>query len=51
MPAYKAYLLPYKPACDKVITNNTHVAEDIVRVSEAISQELRLDILPKRLGI
>ena len=51
VPAFNEYLLPYKPACDKVITNNTHVAEDIVRVSEAISQELRLDILPKRLGI
>jgi hypothetical protein len=30
--------------------NNTHVAEDIIQISEAISQELRSDILPKRLG-
>jgi uridine kinase len=50
LPAFNEYLLPYKPACHKIITNNTHVAEDIVRVSEAISQELRSDLLPKRLG-
>lgn len=51
VPAFKEYLLPYKNECDKVISNNTHVAEDIVRVSEAISQELRAEILPKRLGV
>jgi uridine kinase len=51
VPAFKEYLLPYKSSCDKVIVNNTHVAEDIVRVSMAISQELRSDMLPKRLGI
>ena len=50
VPAFNEYLLPYKPAFHKIITNNTHVAEDIVRVSEAISQELRSDLLPKRLG-
>jgi uridine kinase len=51
VPAFKEYLLPYKSGCDKVIVNNTHVAEDIIQISEAISQELRSDILPKRLGI
>jgi uridine kinase len=51
VPAFKEYLLPYKSSCNKVIVNNTHVAEDIIQISEAISQELRSDILPKRLGI
>ncbi|MFM6953599.1 MAG: uridine kinase [Sphingobacteriaceae bacterium] len=51
VPAFKKYLLPYKASCDKVITNNTHVAEDIIQISEAISQELRADVLPKRLTI
>jgi uridine kinase len=51
VPAFKEYLLPYKSGCDKVIVNNTHVAEDIIQISEAISQELRSGILPKRLGI
>ncbi|SDE69148.1 uridine kinase [Mucilaginibacter pineti] len=41
VPAYKEFLLPYKDECDKVITNNTHVADDIIRVTEEISTELR----------
>ncbi|MBS1527809.1 MAG: uridine kinase [Bacteroidetes bacterium] len=45
VPAYKQYLLPYKDECDQVITNNTHVAEDILCVTEAISAELREKIL------
>ena len=46
-PAYKEYLLPYKNECDRVITNNTHEAQDIICVTEEISQELRrrLDLL------
>lgn len=51
VPAFNEYLLPYKNDCDRIISNNTHVAEDIIRVSEAISQELRSEILPKRLGV
>jgi uridine kinase len=41
MPAYKEFLLPYKYECDKVITNNTHVADDIIAVTEEISEDLR----------
>jgi uridine kinase len=41
VPAYKEYLLPYKDECDRVITNNTHVAEDIMIVTEEISADLR----------
>ncbi len=41
VPAYKEYLLPYKDQCDKVITNNTHVAEDIIYITECIATELR----------
>jgi uridine kinase len=45
VPAYQEYLLPYKGECDQVIVNNTHVAEDIICVTEAISKELREKIL------
>src|ERR1700759_1054648 len=45
VPAYKEYLLPYKNECDQVITNNTHVADDIICVTESISKELRKKIL------
>ena len=41
VPAYKEFLLPYKDECDKVITNNTHVADDIIAVTEEISAELK----------
>jgi uridine kinase len=45
VPAYKEYLLPYKDECDRVITNNTHVAEDIICVTEEISKDLREKVL------
>jgi uridine kinase len=41
VPAYKEYLLPYKDECDRIIINNSHVAEDIITVTEEISAELR----------
>jgi uridine kinase len=41
VPAYKEYLLPYKDECDRVITNNSHVAEDIMTITEEISADLR----------
>lgn len=41
MPAYNAYLLPFKDECQKVVTNNTHVADDIVKITEEISKELK----------
>lgn len=41
VPAYKEYLLPYKGECDRVISNNTQVADDIIKVTEEISAGLR----------
>jgi uridine kinase len=40
-PAYNEFLLPYKEECDKLIVNNTHVAADIISVTDQISKELR----------
>lgn len=37
IPAFNTYLLPYKQLADRNITNNSHVAEDIIKVSEEIS--------------
>ncbi|MBB6109130.1 uridine kinase [Mucilaginibacter lappiensis] len=41
VPAYKEFLLPYKDECDRVITNNSHVAKDIIAVTKEISEGLR----------
>jgi uridine kinase len=45
VPAYKTYLLPYREDCDEVITNNTHVAEDIIMITDEISERLRATVL------
>lgn len=45
VPAYKDFLLPYKDQCDKIITNNTHVAEDIIQVTKEISKTLKEKVL------
>jgi len=45
VPAYKEYLLPHRESCQKVITNNTQIAHDIIRVTDQISAELRDKIL------
>lgn len=45
MPAFNDYLLPYKKQCDKIITNNTHVADDIIQITSEISSHLRGNIL------
>ena len=45
VPAYKNYLLPYKTQCDEVITNNTHVAGDIIKITDDISRRLRDTVL------
>lgn len=47
MPAYKEYLLPYKPVCNKVVVNNSQVAEDIIKVTREISHEVRDKVLYK----
>lgn len=45
VPAYKEFLLPYREECDKIITNNTHIADDIMAVTKEISKELREKVL------
>lgn len=45
MPAYKIYLLPYKDRCSQVIINNTHVPEDILKLTEDFSAELKRKVL------
>ena len=45
MPAFNDYLLPHKELCDKIITNNTHVAEDIIKITSEISGNLRANVL------
>ena len=45
MPAFKDFLLPHKELCDKIITNNTHVAEDIIKITSEISGNLRANVL------
>jgi uridine kinase len=45
IPAYKEFLLPYKNDCHKIISNNTHTAENILTITEEISRELREKVL------
>jgi uridine kinase len=45
VPAYNEYLLPYREGCDKLIINNTQLADDIIRITDEISQELREKVL------
>ena len=47
MPAYQEYLLPFKSSCDKIVVNNTQVAEDIIKITREISHEIRENILHK----
>lgn len=41
VPAYKEFLLPYKDECHKIIINNTDIPEDIIQVTEEITNELK----------
>jgi uridine kinase len=45
MPAYNEFLVPYINECEQVIVNNTNMAEDIINVTEKISNELRERVL------
>jgi len=45
MPAFNDYLLPYKEQCDKIISNNTNIAENIIEITNEISIDLRDNIL------
>jgi uridine kinase len=45
VPAYKEYLLPYREQCNKVIMNNTNEPDEIIAITENISNDLRNSIL------
>lgn len=45
VPAYKEFLLPYKPHCSQIVINNTQVADDIIKITEEISRELKEKVL------
>jgi uridine kinase len=45
VPAYNSYLLPYKGTADKIIMNNTHVADDIITITKELSRELKHSVL------
>ncbi|NII82305.1 uridine kinase [Pedobacter riviphilus] len=45
VPAYKEYLLPYREQCNKVVMNNTNEPEEIIAITEDISNDLRNSIL------
>lgn len=45
VPAYHDFLLPYKDECNKILTNNTHVADDIIKATEEISALLKEQVL------
>nr|WP_235527334.1 P-loop NTPase fold protein [Pedobacter sp. Leaf41] len=45
VPAYKEYLLPYREQCNKVIMNNTNEPDEIIAITEDISNDLRNSIL------
>lgn len=45
LPAYNSYLLPYKGSADKVIINNSHVADDIIEVTKELAAELKDSVL------
>lgn len=45
VPAYKEYLLPYRDQCNKVVMNNTNEPDEIIAVTEDISNDLRNSIL------
>jgi len=45
LPAYNSYLLPYKDSADKIIINNSHVADDIIEVTKELATELKDSVL------
>ncbi|HJP62509.1 MAG TPA: hypothetical protein VJ844_03665 [Mucilaginibacter sp.] len=45
VPAYNEFLLPYRDECHQIIVNNTQKADEIILVTEAISKELRENVL------
>lgn len=41
VPAYQEFLLPYRDACHKIVINNNDTPDDIIRITEEISLELK----------
>ena len=41
LPSYQTYLLPYKDVVDRVILNNSSSVDDILNITEAMSDELK----------
>ena len=41
VPAYKEFLLPYKDSCNKIVINNNDTPDDIIRITEEITEELK----------
>lgn len=50
VPSYKEYLLPYRDTCDKVVVNNFDTPDDIIRITDEISEELKIQYVKKREG-
>lgn len=42
VPAYKEYLLPYKETCDMVIVNDSNEPDEIIKITEEISVDLKV---------
>jgi uridine kinase len=45
VPAYEEFLLPFKDSCHQIVINNTQVADDIIKITDSISKELREKLL------
>lgn len=45
MPSYKTYLLPHKESADKIIPNSTNIPDELLDITESISQELKKNVL------
>lgn len=41
VPAYKEFLLPYREQCDQIVFNNDDTPDDIIRITEEITQKLK----------
>lgn len=41
VPAYQEFLLPYKSSCDTIVINNNDTPDDIIRITEEISEDLK----------
>lgn len=45
VPSYNEFLLPYRNVCHQIIVNDSNDPEDIVRITEEISNEVKLAYL------